>query len=143
MFKPSAEKSAATITLINQVFSSKVPDAQKYTVAYSYFAKPGLISKSMYSYVVGFSEADKEIIVIPLDSQTGDSGEPMVFNKDNIISAKYGMQGDVVIKAKNLDKDLRFMVPGFTPPQLEDAYVLQVEQTGVATKFRDFVKKSL
>ena len=143
MFKPNKEKSDRTLSAINAVFTEKVPDAQKYTVAYGYYMKSGLMSKTMYSYVVGFSEADKEIVVIPIDSEGNAGGDPMTFNQDNLISVKIGLQGDTIIKANNLDKDLRFIVPGFTPPALEAAYVMPVEQTEVATAFRSFVKKRL
>ena len=141
MFKPSKEKSERTLARINAIFSEKVQETQKYTVAYAYYMKSSLLKKTMYSYVVGFSEADKEIVVIPIDSDANACGDPIVFNKTNIISIKIGAQGDAIIKANGLDQDLHLTVPGFTPPALESAYVLPVEQTEVAVKFRDFVKR--
>ena len=143
MFKPSKEKSDRTLAKVNEIFTAKVENAQKYTVAYGYYAKSGLMRKTMYGYVIGFSEADKEIVVIPIDSDGNAISDPMIFNKGNLVSVKIGLQGDTIVKANNLDKDLRFMVPGFTPPALEAAYVMPVEQTEAAARFRDFVKKGL
>lgn len=142
MFKPSEEKSQKSHQLINQVFLEKVEDADKYTVAYAYYMKRGIFSKKMYSYVIGFSIPDKEIIVIPITSDTTEAGDAIKLTKENIESAKYGLQGDVKIKSDILEEDLRFMVPGFTPPSLEDAYVLPILQEEVAVKFKDFIKEN-
>ena len=138
--KPSKEKSERTLALINGIFSQKVQDAQKYTVAYAYYSKSGFFTKTMYSYVIGFSEAERELVVIPIDSDANVLGEPLIFNKSNAVSIKTGLQGDTILKANGLEKDLRFMVPGYTPPALENAYVLPVEQIDAAVKFKDFVK---
>ena len=140
MFKPNKEKSEQTLAKINAIFAAAVSEAQKYTVVYGYYVKSGLFSKTTYNYAVGFSAADKELVVIPINSDAEVGGETIIFNKANIISAKLGLQGDCIIKANNLDKDLRLMVPGFTPPALEAAYVLPVEQTDAAVAFRNFVK---
>ena len=69
-------------------------------------------------------------------------GESMIFNKSNTVSIKFGFQGDTIIRVSGLAADLRF-VPGFTPPGLENAYVLPVVQTELAVAFRDFVKKGV
>lgn len=142
MFKPSEEKNQKSHQLINQVFLEKVEDVDKYTVAYAYYMKRGIFSQKMYCYVIGFSIPDKEIIVIPITSDTTEAGDAIKLSKENIQSAKYGLQGDVKIKADILEKDLRFMVPGFTPPSLENAYVLPILQEEVAVKFKDFIKEN-
>jgi hypothetical protein len=143
MFKPSEKKSQKSHQLINQIFIEKVEDADKYTVVYAYYMKRGIFSQTMYSYIIGFSVPDKEIIVIPITSDTNESGDAINLTKENIQSAKYGLQGDVKIKSDILEKDLRFMVPGFTPPSLENAYVLPILQEDAAVKFKAFIKENL
>lgn len=142
MFKPSEEKSQKSHQLINQVFIEKIDNPNKYAVAYAYYFKRGIFSQKMYSYVIGYSIPDKEIVVIPISSDTAESGDAILLKKENIISAKYGLQGDVKIKADILEKDLRFMVPGFTPPSLEDAYVLPILQEDLAVEFKSFIKEN-
>jgi hypothetical protein len=145
MFKPSKEDSERTLGLIKAIFSEKAQNASKYSVAYGYYIKSSFFSKTTFNYIIGFSEADKEIVVIPLDvsEEVKAAGEPIILNKNNIVSIKSGFQGDTVIKANGLATDLRFFVPGFTPPGLENAYVLPVVQTELAVVFRDFVKKGV
>lgn len=96
----------------------------------------------MYSYVIGFSISNKEIIIIPITSDTIEAGDPIILTETNIIFAKYGLQGDVKIKSDILEKELRFMVPGYTPLSLEDAYVLPILQEDEAVKFRNFIKEN-
>lgn len=139
MFKPSEEKSSKTHELINRVFSEKVGEGHNYMVAYAYYMKSGLFSKKMFSYVVGFNNDSKSIVIIPLDSN-GNSGEAVVLNKENILSAKKGMQGDVTIKTNTAGGDFRFIVPGYTPASLESAYILPVIQEQQAIKFLELIK---
>lgn len=142
MFKPSEEKSAKSHELINKVFLENVKDVKKYTVTYAYYMKSGLFSQKMFSYVIGFSISDKELIVIPITSDGEVVGDIITLKKENIVSAKYGLQGNVKIKSDLLKKELSFFVPGFTPPSLEDAYVLPILQEETAIKFKDFIKES-
>lgn len=139
MFKPSTEKSNKTRAMIQQVFTSKIGENSPYTIAYAYFMKSGLFSKKMYSYVVGFSSADKSVVIIPLDTN-GNSGDAVVLKKEDIASVKKGMQGDFVVKTNRAKEEYRFFVPPYTASTLESAYVLPVIQEEEAAQFINFVK---
>ena len=140
MFEPSQEKSQKAHQRIEQLFANSVTDAGKYTVAYAYFIKSGVLSKTTFNYVVGFSVQDKEIVVVPTDSDISEAGEIIKLSESNIESVKYGLQGDVKIKSNVLDKELRFVLPTYTPTTLEAAYVLPILQEEAAIAFKDFIK---
>ncbi|GHU61909.1 hypothetical protein AGMMS49983_02430 [Clostridia bacterium] len=140
MFEPSQEKSQKAHQLIEQLFANSVEDADKYTVAYAYFMKSGPFSKKVFNYVVGFSVQDKEIVVVPTDSDIAEAGEVIKLSESNIESAKYGLQGDVKIKSSVLEKELRFVLPAYVPTTLEAAYILPILQEETAVAFKDFIK---
>jgi hypothetical protein len=140
MFEPSEEKSRKAHELITQAFGKQIKDTAPYTVAYAYYIKSGIFGQKSSSYVIGFSEALKEIIVIPVNSDVDEAGTAISLKKDDIISAKFGLQGDLKIKSGKLKEELRFIVPPYTPTTLEDAYILPINQHEEADAFKRFVK---
>ena len=142
MIKPSEEKSQKSHQLINQLFLEKVENPSKYIVAYTNYTKRGIFTQKMYNYVIGFSVEDKEIIVIPVNSDVTESDDVILLKKENIRSAKYGLQGDVKIKSDILEKDLRFIVPPFTTKISEAVYFLPIIQEDIASQFKNFIKEN-
>lgn len=140
MFKPNEEKSERTRALLSAVFE-QVENAGKYTQAYAYFIKSGIFGQKVSTYAVGFSPSDKELVVIPMDSE-GESGDALVLPASSIKSAKMDMQGGVKIKSDLLKDDLRFIVPPYTSKALEDAYILPIIQEDEASQFKAFIKDS-
>jgi hypothetical protein len=140
MFRPSEEKSQKSRNLIREVFAKRIKDPSPYTVAYGYFVKSGIFGQKSSSFVVGFSDEMKEIVVIPTNSDMDEAADAIRLRKDNIISAKFGLQGDVKIKSDMTDKELRFVVPPYTPTSLESAYILPIIQEAEA--FKRFVKEN-
>ncbi|MDR3164146.1 MAG: hypothetical protein LBU13_01045 [Synergistaceae bacterium] len=142
MFEPSEEKSRKVHELITQAFGKQIKDPAPYTVVYGYYIKSGILGfgQKTSSYVIGFSEALKEIIVIPVNSDVDEVGSPVSLKKDDIISAKFGFQGDLKIKSSKLNEELRFIVPPYTPTTLENSYVLTINQHEEADTFKRFVK---
>jgi hypothetical protein len=140
MFEPSEEKSRKAHELITQAFGERIKDAAPYTIAYGYYIKNGIFGQKSSSYVIGFSEALKEIIVIPVNSDVDEVGSAVSLKKDDIISAKFGFQGDLKIKSGKLNGELRFIVPPYTPTTLESAYILPINQHKEADAFKRFVK---
>ncbi|MFP3089627.1 hypothetical protein LQZ21_04805 [Treponema sp. TIM-1] len=142
MFEPSEEKSQKSRELVTQAFGKKIQDPAPYTIAYGYFYKTGIFVKKISNYAVGFSEALKEIIVIPISFDGDEVGEAIRLKKDDIISAKFGLQGDLKIKSALLNGELRFIVPPYTPTTLESAYILPINQNEEAAAFRSFIKNT-
>jgi hypothetical protein len=140
MFEPSEEKSQKAHELITRAFGERIKDTAPYTVAYGYYIKSGIFGQKSSSYVIGFSEALKEIIVIPVNSDVDEVGDALSLKKDDIISAKFGLQGDLRIKSGKLNEELRFIVPPYTPTTLESAYILPINQHEEADAFKRFVK---
>ena len=141
MFEPDKAKSAKSHEMIRAAFIKQMGEVGKYTLAYGYYTRSGIFQQLMYSYVIGFSVADRELVIIPIDSD-GNAGDPITLNKSNITSAKYSFQGVVKIKSNLLKKELRFFVPGFTPAALENAYILPIVQKEIAVEFKKFIKES-
>jgi hypothetical protein len=140
MFKASDEKSRKVHDQIRAVFAKRVNEPEHYTVVYGYWMKNGLFSQKSSSFVVGFSEELKELVVIPANYDMDEAGDAIRLNKENVLSAKFGFQGEVKIKSGILDKELRVVVPPFTPPALEDAYILPINQEAEAGAFKQFIK---
>ncbi len=140
MFKPNQSQSQETQQLIEKIFMDKVPSSEQYNVVYGYFMKSGLFSKKVTNYVVGFSKQGASLVLITIDSN-GNSGETVVLEKNNIVSAKFGMQGDVKIKT-DANQEYRVMVPGYTPSSAASTYMLPIDQTDKAVQFRSFVKEN-
>jgi hypothetical protein len=140
MFEPSEEKSRNAHELITRAFGKRIKDTAPYTIAYGYYIKSGIFGQKSSSYVIGFSEALKEIIVIPVNSDVDEVGNAVSLKKDDIISAKFGLQGDLKIRSGKLNGELRFIVPPYTPTTLENAYILPINQNEEADAFKRFVK---
>jgi hypothetical protein len=160
MFEPSEEQSRKAHELIRQAFMKRIDDPAPYTIAYGYsmtdvvFEKTlgevlgrilGAILKSITgqkvsSFVVAFSEKLKEIIVIPINSDVDEAGDAIRLRKDDISSAKFGLEGYIKIKSDTLGKELRFIVPPYTPTTLENAYILLINQNEEAGAFKNFIK---
>lgn len=138
MFKPSEEKSVATRELIHNIFNQRVEHPEAYTVAYAYYIKSGLFGQKSSSYVVGFSESEGKLIVIPMGAD-GASGEALQLSKSQIDSAKFDMQGAVRIKSAVLKEELRLTVPPYTATSLESAYILPIIQETEAKQFKAFI----
>ena len=139
MFKPSDEKSMATHQLIETIFAGNVQKSDKYMIVYAYYIKTSLFGKKILNYVVGFSAEDTELVIIPIDSD-GTSGSAVTLNKDQIVSAKRGLQGDT--KIKTAGETYQFVVPPYTPAASEATYMLPIIQEDEATKFMAFIKES-
>ncbi|MDR1222741.1 MAG: hypothetical protein LBL07_07690 [Tannerella sp.] len=121
----------------------QIRDAAPYTVAYGYYIKSGFFGQKSSSYVIGFSEALKELIVIPVNSDVDEAGDAVSLTKEDVTSAKFGFQGDLKIKSGKLLKgELRVTVPPYTPTTLEDAYILPINQQEDAAAFKRFVKET-
>ncbi|MDL2324275.1 hypothetical protein LJC61_03875 [Ruminococcaceae bacterium OttesenSCG-928-A16] len=103
--------------------------------------KTGIFAKKVSTYAVGFSASDKEMVVVPLDSD-GNSGDPIVLPKTSITAAKMDLQGGAKIKSDMLKDELRFTVPPYTPTTLEEVYILPVIQEEVAAQFKAFIKEN-
>jgi hypothetical protein len=140
MFKPSAEKAALTREMVAAALANALQEPQKYTLAYAYYVQSGLFSKKMSSYAIAFSVEKAELVVASLDAEGNALGNAVQISKQDLLSAKFGLQGDVRIKSDQLNEDLRLIVPGYTPPALEAAYVLPADQTAEAEAFREFIK---
>jgi hypothetical protein len=74
MFEPGEEKSLKAHELITRAFGKHIKDTAPYTVAYAYFIKSGIFGQKSSTYVIGCSEALKEIIVIPVNSDVDEAG---------------------------------------------------------------------
>jgi hypothetical protein len=142
MFKPNEEKSQKSHRLIHEIFAKRIKDTSPYTIAYGYLVKSGIFGQKSSSFVVGFSDELKEIVVIPANSDMDEAGDAIRLRKDNIISAKFGLQGEVKIKSDRTDKELRFIVPAYTPTTLENAYILPINQETEAESFKRFMKEN-
>jgi len=142
MFEPSEDKSQSSHDMIEKIFKENVKDYDKYTIAYGYYMKTGIFAQKMSSYVVGFSSETKEIVVIPITSKGDILENPLFLNKENIISAKFGLQGNVKIKSTLLKGELAFYVPAHTPSSLQGAYILPIKQMDAAVEFRNFIKEN-
>jgi hypothetical protein len=142
MFKPDEEKSRKSRGLIREAFAKRIKDPGPYTVAYGYLVKNRIFWQKSSSFVVGFSDALKEIVVIPVNFDVDEVGDAIRLRKDNIVSAKFGLQGDVKIKSDMTDKELRFIVPAYTPTVLENSYILPIIQETEAEAFRRFIKEN-
>ncbi|ULQ59556.1 hypothetical protein K7I13_13980 [Brucepastera parasyntrophica] len=141
MFKPNESKSAESWKIIRDGFAKKMGNTDKYVIAYGYFMKPGIFSQNIYRYIIGFSEADRELVIIPLD-EDDNPADALVLKKDDIISAKFGLQGNVKIKASGLQKELSFFVPGYSTETLESSYMLPILQEDEAAQFKKFIKEN-
>jgi hypothetical protein len=142
MFEPSEEKSRKAHELIARTFGKHVGDAAPYTVVYGYYIKSGIFSQKTSSYVIGFSETLEEMVVIPVNSDINEVGNPVKLKKEDIISAKSGLQGDLKIKSDKLNGELCVIVPPYTPTTLEAAYILPINQHEGAAAFKRFVKEA-
>jgi hypothetical protein len=140
MFEVNEEKSRASHELITKAFEKQIQDPTPYVVVYGYFVKTGILSKKVSSYVVGFSEALKEIIIIQTDADIDNAAEAITLKKEDVISAKFGLQGELKLKSGKLDKELKFIVPPFTPAITEGAYILPITQKEAAVAFKSFIK---
>jgi hypothetical protein len=143
MFEPSDEQSRKAHELINEAFKKRIDDPAPYTVAYGYLLENrlfGILGQKSSSFVIAFSDTLKEIIVIPVNSDLNEVGDAIRLHKNDIVSVKFGLQGDVKIKSNNLDKELRFVVPPYTPTSLESAYILPINQNSEAEAFKRFIK---
>jgi hypothetical protein len=143
MFEPSEEKSRKSHELITRAFGKRIKDAAPYTVVYGYYIKSGIFGQKSSSYVIGFSQALKEIVVIPVNSDVDEAGNAVSLKKDDIISARFGLQGDFKIRSGKLKEEMRFIVPPYTPTTLESVYILPINQNEEAAAFKRFVKDAL
>jgi hypothetical protein len=142
MFRADEEKSQKTYAQIRDIFAKRVKEPKPYTITYAYFIKSGIFGQKSSSFVVGFSDKLKELVVIPTNLNMDEAGDAIRLNRDNTLSAKFGLQGDVKIKSGILDKELRFVVPAYTPTMLESAYILPINQEAEAEAFRRFIKEN-
>ena len=160
MFEPSEEQSRKAHGLIRQAFMKRMADPDPYIIAYGYsmndvvFAETvgevlgriigsvlqSITGKKVGSFVVAFSEKLKELIVIPVNSDVDEVGEAIRLHKSDIASAKFGLDGYIKIKSGTLNKELRFLVPPYTPTTLANAYILPINQNEEAEAFRNFIK---
>ncbi|MDR2089040.1 MAG: hypothetical protein LBP73_06765 [Clostridiales Family XIII bacterium] len=142
MFGPSEKKSQESHEIIKRAFGQRVENPAPYKVVYGYFVKTGILTKKVSNYAIGFSEARKEIIVVPISSDGDEVGDAVILKKDDIVSAKFGMQGDLKIKANTLESDLRFTVPPFTSSMTAGAYIMVIDQKEEESAFRNFIKST-
>ncbi|MDR2106552.1 MAG: hypothetical protein LBP24_04010 [Coriobacteriales bacterium] len=142
MLKASEEKSRKTHETIARAFEKRVADPASYKIVYGYFVKSGIFSKKVSNYVVGYSETLKEIVIVPITFDAAEVAEAIRLKKEDIISAKFGLQGDLRIKSNVLPKDLRFIVPPFTTSVLEATFVMPIVQQEETLAFRDFIKNN-
>jgi hypothetical protein len=142
MFKANEEKSRRAHEQIRAIFAKRIKDPESYTVAYGYFVKSGIFGQKSSSFVTGVSDELKELVVIPVNSDMDEAGDAIRLNKDTVDSIKFGLQGEVKIKSGLLDKELRFVVPPYTPTTLESAYILPINQEAEAEAFKRFVAKN-
>jgi hypothetical protein len=140
MFEPSAEKDRASHELIEQAFKQQIPDPSPYVIVYGYSMKTGLLSKKIGNYVIGFSEARKELVIIQVDADISDAAQAVILAKDDVISAKFGLQGELKLKSGKLDSELKVTVPPFTSTATEGSYILPIIQKEAAVAFRSFIK---
>ncbi|MDR2788924.1 MAG: hypothetical protein LBD06_11375 [Candidatus Accumulibacter sp.] len=142
MFRANEEKSRKTRARIRAVFAKRVKEPKLYTVTYAYFMKSGIFGQKSSSFVVGFSDERKELVAIPANFDMDEAGDAIRLNRDNILSAKFGLQGEVRIKSGILDKELRLVVPAYTPAALESASILPINQEAEAEAFRRFIEEN-
>jgi hypothetical protein len=140
MLRANEEKSQKTHRQIREAFARRIEDPSQYTIAYGYLVKNGIFGQSSKSFIVAFSDLLKEIVVIPINYEIDEIGDAIRLSKDIISSAKFGFQGDIKIKSDILNKPLRFIVPPYTPPILENAYILPINQEKEAEAFKRFIK---
>ena len=136
----SQQKSDKSWELIKHAFATAVPEAEGYTVCYGYWMKSGLMSKTMYNYAVGFKADTSEIVLVPIDSDGGEVGEALRFQKSDITAVKKTLQGAWRITSAFTKKPLELMVPGFVPDSLEDAYQLPINQQEQSQAFMAMMK---
>lgn len=126
--------------LITAAFKDAVPDGAGYTLCYGYWIKSGFLTRTMYSYAVGFCADTKDIILIPINSDGEITGEPIHFQKSNVTKVKKTMQGGWEITSSLTDKPLVLIVPGFVPDSGESAYQLPINQIEQAQTFISMMK---
>ncbi|MDR0647967.1 MAG: hypothetical protein LBF92_01330 [Synergistaceae bacterium] len=141
MFKPKEDVSNTNRGKIKAMFASCVPDSAAYTVAYSTVAKTGIFSTKIINYVVGFSKERRELVIIPIDDEVTEHGEPISLTPDNVASAKKNLQGQWVIKSNAADK-LLLSVPGYTVSMGEAMYTLPLIQEEEAAAFIKFMQET-
>ncbi|MDR2050929.1 MAG: hypothetical protein LBQ63_04065 [Deltaproteobacteria bacterium] len=141
MFKADEEKSRRTRGRIRAAFSGRVREPGPYTIVYAYLLKKGIFGRKSESFVVGFSEELKELVVVPVNYAMDEAADAIRLNRANTLSAKFGFQGEVKIRSFILEGELRFIVPPYTPPALENFSILPVNQETEAKEFRNFIEQ--
>jgi hypothetical protein len=136
----SDENSENSWRIIREVFTNNVDDSSTYTICYGYWMKSGLMSQTMFNFSVGYNVDNKEIVIVPIDSDGNYAGDILYFNKDNISNVKKTVKGEYEIKSSITDKPFRFFVPGFVPDSAEDTYQLPINQDDEAKEFMALMK---
>lgn len=139
MFKPSEVQTLNSKALIEGAFDSVAEYSDRYTIAYGYFNKKGLLGQKILNYVVGFSKEMQELLVAELNPDNGQTGQVFILTPDNVDSVKIGLQKDYKIKTSASPKELRFFVPGYTPKNADNMYMLPIEQIQIAEDFKSFI----
>jgi hypothetical protein len=137
--RPSEEQSQAAREKIERAFARRVNVKDKYTVAYAYYVDEALLSRSVYSYLLGFSPKHRQIVIMPLDKE-GQPGKSLRLKTSEIDKAFYDKKGNLVIKSKRLAKILKIVVAPFTPIEYEEMHLLPVIQEETAAQFQQFIK---
>lgn len=141
MFKAKEVASKKSHDLINHAFNQVMGEGHSYTVVYGYFMKSGLFSKKLFNYVVGFNPETLEIVIVSIDTD-GNTSDKVVLNKNTVSSAKYNMQGGVVIKSTELSQPMKLIVPAFTAANASSMYMLPIVQEAQEKQFREMIKNS-
>jgi hypothetical protein len=147
--KASEEVLLENFQRIQSYFREVVPEAERYSVVYGCGVDVGLmnyvvvrtITYKYTSYLIGFDPIALEILLLPVDVELTQHGDPVVLRKSENKSVKFSkFTGEYTVKNNTLKKKyVQFSVPEYINEDPDNVTIL-VRQDDAAKAFNEFFK---
>lgn len=128
---------------LQSLFSKAVPNPSSYQTVYaSYLQTKNYVifqKQIVHNYIVGFRPAEKDMVILEINSDMEQIDAPQFITQTNKQSIKKDFQQRYVIQAENLPKYKLTVMPS-VPKMLTAAYMLPVDQKQEAAAFTEFMK---
>ena len=147
-YTPSTETSNANKSKMREIFNKLVPNGDDYKIAYGFDTDVTMgdflvVRSTTYTYssfIIGYSEAKEEIVVILTEPDLSEYGKPVYIKKSEIIKATYSsIVAQYNIRDDKLPKRyIQFCIPGMTDDPKLYVDILQEQEMN---DFKGFFQK--
>ncbi len=142
--KMDTAKSDANRARFDALWAATVPDPAAYTVLYGFAMDVGrmdfvIVRKTTYTYtsfVIGYRAEDPTIVMLPIDPQVQQIGEPYVLRRSEMHKAyKQKMGGSAFIVYPTSKNYMEFWTPDKNGDEKHSVYIDQPDEAAAFTAF--------